>query len=71
MDPSAVNLNLTVDDFYSVVAYKNVAAWSTPDPSAADFNPAASTFREGTGHVTSVVNESFTFEFLGELIQDW
>jgi len=68
-DPSAVNQNITIDDFDSVITYADQSEWSTPDPSKIiSFNQSSTPWREGTYHLTSVVNASFTFNFEGPMI---
>ncbi|KAG6896780.1 hypothetical protein C0992_006130 [Termitomyces sp. T32_za158] len=41
MDFTAVNLNITVDDFDSVLSYPDQSAWQTPDPSSPSFSASA------------------------------
>ncbi|KIY46123.1 hypothetical protein FISHEDRAFT_60598 [Fistulina hepatica ATCC 64428] len=63
MDTSAVNINITVDDFDSVLSYETHSAWETPDPSSSDFDAANSQWLMGTYHKTSVVNTTLSFNF--------
>ncbi|KAJ6554986.1 hypothetical protein DFH09DRAFT_1166056 [Mycena vulgaris] len=58
MDASAVNANVTVDDFDSVLSYPDQAAWSTPDPSTTSFDAGSSPWLMGTYHSTRVANAS-------------
>ncbi|KAJ7480584.1 hypothetical protein FB451DRAFT_1085772 [Mycena latifolia] len=68
MDASAVNANVTVDDFDSVVLYADQAAWETPDPSSSTFDAKTSEWLMGTYHNTSVVGASLSFNFTGPAI---
>lgn len=66
MDTSAVNQNITVDDFDSVITYADNSVWQSPDPSAnLPYNASASPWWEGTYHQTDVVNASLNFTFQG------
>ncbi|KAJ3994494.1 hypothetical protein F5050DRAFT_469847 [Lentinula boryana] len=65
MDSSAVNFNVTVDDFDSVLAYADQSVWTTPDPSSSDYHPESSPWLLGTFHKTSTVNASVSFNFTG------
>lgn len=65
MDPNAVNKNLTVDDFDSLVTYADQSQWSTPDPSQDTSNQTTSSWKDGTYHLTAVINAFFTFNFEG------
>ncbi|KAJ3782527.1 hypothetical protein GGU11DRAFT_583613 [Lentinula aff. detonsa] len=65
MDSSAVNFNVTVDDFDSVLAYADQSVWTTPDPSSSDYLPESSPWLLGTFHKTSTVNASVSFNFTG------
>jgi hypothetical protein len=65
MDASAVNANVTVDDFDSVISYADQAAWETPDPSSSSFNASGSQWLMGTYHSTSVANATLSFNFTG------
>ncbi|KAF5363126.1 hypothetical protein D9757_007965 [Collybiopsis confluens] len=60
MDSSAVNINITVDDFDSVLAYADQSVWTTPDPSSADYHPSSSQWLLGTYHKTDTVNATNT-----------
>ncbi|KAF7365659.1 hypothetical protein MVEN_00439500 [Mycena venus] len=68
MDASAVNANVTVDDFDSVVSYADQSAWQTPDPSSSSFNANNSQWLMGTFHSTTVVNTTISFNFTGPAI---
>ncbi|THU86309.1 hypothetical protein K435DRAFT_763499 [Dendrothele bispora CBS 962.96] len=68
MDDSAVNFNVTVDDFDSILAYPNQAAWTTPDPSSSSFSAAGSPWLMGTFHRTEEVNASVSLNFTGPAI---
>ncbi|KAG6898996.1 hypothetical protein C0993_001919 [Termitomyces sp. T159_Od127] len=68
MDFSAVNLNITVDDFDSVLSYTNQSAWQTPDPSSPSFDASATPWWMGTYHKTDLVGASVTFNFTGERV---
>jgi hypothetical protein len=65
MDKSAVNVNVTIDDFDSVLSYPIQADWTTPDPSSSSFNASATPWWMGTFHKTDVVNASVSFNFTG------
>lgn len=68
MDSSAVNQNVTVDDFDSIVTYAEQSQWTTPDPTKSlPFNQSSTPWRAGTYHRTSATNASFTFKFEGGL----
>lgn len=67
MDTSAVNVNVTVDDFDSVVSYPDQSVWQTPDPSSSTFTAVGSPWWMGTYHKTDVVDASFSFNFTGKL----
>ncbi|KAJ7505880.1 hypothetical protein B0H11DRAFT_1976543 [Mycena galericulata] len=68
MDISAVNANVTVDDFDSVLSYADEAEWETPDPSSPSFNANTSEWLMGTFHSTNVTNASFSYNFTGPAI---
>ncbi|KAE9391128.1 hypothetical protein BT96DRAFT_925449 [Gymnopus androsaceus JB14] len=65
MDSSAVNINVTVDDFDSVLSYADQSVWTTPDPSSSDYNPENSEWLLGTFHKTDTVNATISFNFTG------
>lgn len=66
MDPGAVNQNITIDDFDSVVTYADQSQWYTPNPQdSLPFNQSSTPWRAGTYHLTSTPNASFTFNFDG------
>ena len=48
MDSDAVNVNVTVDDFDSVLWYPNQGDWKTPDPFSADYNADSKEWLRGT-----------------------
>lgn len=65
MDSSAVNFNVTVDDFDSVLSYPDQSVWTTPDPSSSDYHPENSPWLLGTFHKSDTVNASINFNFTG------
>lgn len=65
MDPSAVNWNVTIDDFDSLLTYEDPAVWSTPDPSASNYSTAGPWFR-GTYHKTETKGASVSLNITGE-----
>ncbi|KAJ3872576.1 hypothetical protein F5051DRAFT_150965 [Lentinula edodes] len=65
MDSSAVNFNVTVDDFDSVLSYPDQSVWTTPDPSSSDYLPENSPWLLGTFHKSDTVNASINFNFTG------
>lgn len=65
MDSSAVNINVTVDDFDSILSYPDQSVWQTPDPSSSSFNASASPWLMGTFHKTEAVGASVDFNFTG------
>ncbi|KAK7445755.1 hypothetical protein VKT23_014751 [Stygiomarasmius scandens] len=68
MDDSAVNFNVTVDDFDSILDYPDQAAWTTPDPSSSSFSAAGSSWLMGTYHKTEEINASVSLNFTGPAI---
>ncbi|KAG6901555.1 hypothetical protein C0995_010612 [Termitomyces sp. Mi166 len=68
MDSTAVNTNITVDDFDSVVYYPDQSTWQTPDPSSPSFNASATPWWMGTYHKTDIIGASVTFNFTGPAI---
>ncbi|KAK0221386.1 hypothetical protein IW262DRAFT_895121 [Armillaria fumosa] len=69
MDDSAVNANVSVDDFDSILLYSpDQSVWTTPDPSSSDFNAASSQWWMGTYHATETINASISFNFTGPAI---
>lgn len=69
MDPSAVNVNVTVDDFDSVLSYADQSVWTTPDPSSSSFdNNGSSPWFMGTYHRTESIGASLSFNFTGPAI---
>ena len=65
MDSSAVNINVTVDDFDAIVNYADQSQWFTPDPFSAGFDAKNSPWWMGTFHKTETVGASFSFNFTG------
>jgi len=66
MDTSAVNFNVTLDDFDSVLSYTDQSVWTTPDPSpGSDFNATSSPLWMGTYHRTQTVGAEFSLNFTG------
>lgn len=65
MDASAVNINVTIDDFDAIVNYADQSQWFTPDPSSADFEAKNSPWWEGTFHKTETIGASFSLNFTG------
>ncbi|TRM63491.1 hypothetical protein BD626DRAFT_494497 [Schizophyllum amplum] len=68
MDDAAVNINVTVDDFDSVLWYSQQSDWQTPDPSSADYHPESSEWLRGTYHYTEVEGASVAFNFTGPTV---
>ncbi|KAJ7776816.1 hypothetical protein DFH07DRAFT_865656 [Mycena maculata] len=68
MDASAVNSNVTVDDFDSLLSYLDQGAWETPDPSSSSFNTSTSQWLMGTYHSTNATNATVSFNFTGPAI---
>ena len=66
MDASAVNWNVTIDDFDSLLTYDNQGLWQTPDPSIAGFDPTTSPWLSGTYHNTTTVGASVSLNITGE-----
>ncbi|KAG8874390.1 hypothetical protein FRB97_005951, partial [Tulasnella sp. 331] len=66
LNGSAINFNVTIDDWASILNYANPSDWETPDPQS----PALATtpWLEGTWHKTGVVNASITLNFEGPAI---
>ncbi|KAH7878291.1 uncharacterized protein C8R40DRAFT_1092048 [Lentinula edodes] len=58
MDSSAVNFNVTADDFDSVLSYPDQSIWATPDPSSSDYHPK----------ISDTVNASNKFNFTEVLL---
>lgn len=65
MDPTAVNVNVTVDDFDSILSYADQSVWQTPDPSSPTFNATNSPWLMGTFHETDTVGASLSINFTG------
>lgn len=64
-------MNLTVDDFDSVITFADQSQWSTPDPQKnLPFDPTKSPWLDGTYHLTNIANASFSFDFEGESMAD-
>ncbi|TFK68794.1 hypothetical protein BDN72DRAFT_960023 [Pluteus cervinus] len=71
MDPAAVNVNVTVDDFDSIITYENPSLWDTPDPSIPDFPGEMGVntpWWMGTFHETRQVGAVVGFNFTGPAI---
>ncbi|KAF8154228.1 hypothetical protein B0H34DRAFT_81944 [Crassisporium funariophilum] len=68
MDSSAVNWNVTIDDFDSLLTYEDTAVWTTPDPFAPGFNPTGSGWLSGTFHETKTKNASVSLNITGPAI---
>ncbi|KAG8984073.1 hypothetical protein FRB93_006802 [Tulasnella sp. JGI-2019a] len=70
MDPTAVNTNVTIDDWDSILNYANPADWQTPDPQSPPLATVLPTtpWLDGTYHQTGVVNASITLDFQGPAI---
>ena len=66
MNPFAINLPVTIDDFDPVVSYSNQWQWTTPDPSAPDF-VVTDEFWQGTYHSTNAVGATAFILFTGTL----
>lgn len=68
MDPSALNTNVTIDDWACILNYTNPSDWQTPDPQSPPLATTLSTspWVEGTYHKTSIVNASVLLNFEGE-----
>ncbi|KAJ7636306.1 hypothetical protein FB45DRAFT_445410 [Roridomyces roridus] len=65
---SAIQFNLTVDDFDSLITYPEQSQWTTPDPSASPPNPGLDIWFDSTYHRTNVSGASFSFNFTGPRI---
>ncbi|KAG8984075.1 hypothetical protein FRB95_006765 [Tulasnella sp. JGI-2019a] len=67
MDSTAVNLNITIDDWASILNYTNPSDWQTPDPQSPAIASTLSTtpWLDGTWHKTSVTNASVILNFEG------
>jgi len=68
MDDSAINWNVTIDDFDSLLTYEDQAVWSTPDPSATGFDVTNSPWLMGTFHETKTKGASVSLNFTGECV---
>ena len=68
MDLSAVNWNVTIDDFDSLLTYGDPAQWTTPDPSASNYSTAGPWFR-GTYHKTETKGASVSLNITGEYLE--
>ncbi|KAF9484187.1 hypothetical protein BDN70DRAFT_850238 [Pholiota conissans] len=64
MDTSAVNLNVTIDDFDSLLTYEDQGVWTTPDPSASNYSTAGPWLR-GTYHRTESKGASVSLNITG------
>lgn len=68
MDSSAVNVNVTVDDFDCILSYDRQSDWTTPDPSKSTFDATGSDWLRGTWHRTEVKNTAFHINFTGAFL---
>jgi len=68
MDPKAVNYNITIDDFDSILTYSDQALWTSPDPSSFNYTSDGSPWLRGTYHNTTVTGASVTLNFTGPAI---
>ncbi|TFK36069.1 hypothetical protein BDQ12DRAFT_668015 [Crucibulum laeve] len=68
MDASAVNVNVTIDDFDSVLSYADQSVWVTPDPSNPTFDDTNSPWFMGTYHKTETVDATLSLNFTGPAI---
>ncbi|KIJ44171.1 hypothetical protein M422DRAFT_228862 [Sphaerobolus stellatus SS14] len=69
MDPKAINVNVTVDDFDSVLSFADQSVWTTPDPSDPSFDDSNnSPWYKGTYHKTDTIGASLSFNFTGPAI---
>jgi hypothetical protein len=68
MDPTALNYNITIDDFDSILTYSDQALWTTPDPSSFNYTSNGSPWLRGTYHNTTVTAASVTLNFTGPAI---
>ncbi|KAH9476859.1 hypothetical protein JR316_0010775 [Psilocybe cubensis] len=65
MDPAAVNWNVTIDDFDSILTYDDQSVWITPDPSVPNFDPTNSPWLRGTFHQTTTKGASVSLNITG------
>lgn len=65
MDATAVNVNVTVDDFDSILSYADQSVWETPDPSSPMFDATKSPWLMGTFHKTDTVGAFLSINFTG------
>ncbi|KAF7290215.1 hypothetical protein MIND_01335000 [Mycena indigotica] len=68
MDAGAVNVNVTADDFDSILTYADQGSWTTPDPSSKAFSAAGSPWLMGTFHSTDVVGAGVSMNFTGPAV---
>lgn len=69
MDPSAVNWNVTVDDFDSVLTYADQSVWDTPDPSSFDnYSSTGSPWIRGTYHATKTKGATVSLNITGVFV---
>jgi len=68
MDSSAINHNITIDDFDSILNYSDQSQWTTSDPSSPTFvsDGAGSPWLRGTYHNTTAKGAQVGFDFTGE-----
>ena len=68
MDPKAINYNITVDDFDSILTYSDQASWTSPDPSSFNYTSDGSPWLRGTYHNTTVTGASVALNFTGPAV---
>lgn len=69
MDRSAINVNVSVDDFDSILEYiPDQAPWTTPDPWNDPIDLKTTPWRTGTYHRTEQVGAAVTLNFTGALL---
>lgn len=71
MNTSAVNANVTIDDWANILNYTNPTQWTTPDPSNPPVADIVNTTQwlDGTYHLTTVVNASVALNFQGQSVE--
>jgi hypothetical protein len=68
MDPNAVNVNVTIDDFDPFLTFEDESQWTTPNPQEnLPFDPSKSPWLDGTYHLTNVTNATLSLEFEGNV----
>ncbi|KAG8846602.1 hypothetical protein FRB96_001946 [Tulasnella sp. 330] len=70
LNNAALDFNVTIDDWASILTYTNPSDWQTPDPQSPPLATTLATtpWLEGTWHQTSVVNASVILNFEGPAI---